>query len=647
MGDCVSRRPGAYRASPNSGSISRRKRWDMAGNMGIVGRIGALCCLLCITMIDISEAVEQRGGKHNRTMVAQIQNSQAVQGGVTGAQELSPPNPAQTGAASAEPPVSEREPAEKRFQITSYSVEGSAILEQAKIDAVLRPYKGSDRQLSDIESARSELEKAYHAAGYPTVVVMLPEQTIDTGVVKLQVLEGRLLQITVTGNEHYDWVSIREKLPSVQPGALLYEPTFVKELGMLNGNPDRKIAPILKPGIEPGTVNLELRVKDRLPVHGKLEADNRGPITTPQNRLLAEIQHANLFGGDEILTVNTVQTPTDWGAVQNYGASFVYPVKWPDHLLAVYASKSQSQSVLAGSAISVGGGGNVTIAGNAIVAGFRYIVPLFPGGQDTHQLSAGIDYKRLEPTNATFANGGTAVVLNKIRYAPVSLAYTGFYPDRVFSEYFGQTKMTLSAKGYVAGTVPGGAKEDFAGDPNDPFGQPPLRRGSTGTFAVIQGGLDRVQSLPGDFSLLLHADGQWASQPLIPAEQYFAGGFDTVRGYRQSETIADHAIRGRAELTTPELFAIPVDRIWQRRRSSDYTIRVKVAAFYDAAQLWVQQPTPGQIPQFRLEGVGGGIRVKFPKDIGHLIIDQGFVLHETLNTKRGDTFVHFSVGLTF
>ena len=73
-------------------------------------------------------------------------------------------------------------------------MEGNAILEQAKIDSVLAPYKGPDRQLSDIETARSELEKAYHAAGYPTVVVMLPEQTIDAGVVKLQVLEGRLVQ---------------------------------------------------------------------------------------------------------------------------------------------------------------------------------------------------------------------------------------------------------------------------------------------------------------------------------------------------------------------------------------------------------------------------------------------------------------------
>lgn len=529
-----------------------------------------------------------------------------------------------------------------RFAVTMFLVEGNTILDQVKIDGLLASYKGPERQMKDVEQARAELEKLYHTAGYPTVLVNLPEQTIENGVVRLQVVEGHLLSITVTGNEYYSWSNIRGKMPSLTPGALIYEPTFVKELSAVNSNPDLNVAPVLRPGSEPGTVDLELKVKDRLPVHGKLEADNKGPITTPQNRLVAEIQHTNLFGGDEILTVNTVQTPTDWGAVQNYGMSYVYPVIWPSHLLAVYAAKSKSASVLAGQAVSIGGGGNIGIVGNATVAGARYIFPIFAGREQTHQLSIGIDYKNLAKTEAEFPDGGTALVLGPIQYTPFSIGYTGFYPDRL-----GLIKASFTAKGYVAGMISGGSKKDFAGDPNDPFNYPGHRAGSTGTFAVLQGGLDRVQPLPGDFTLNLHVDGQWASEPLIPAEQYFAGGADSVRGYITYEAIGDHAIRGRAEFTTPEVLTIPVDRIWQRRRSSDYTLRVRFAAFYDAAQLWVAQPQPGQTAQFFLEGVGAGLRMKFPKDVGQLTIDSGWALHDTLVTKRGSNFVHFSVGLMF
>lgn len=535
---------------------------------------------------------------------------------------------------------------EVKFEVTTFEVEGNTILEPSKIDRLLESYKGVDRRMKDVEQARAELEKLYHQAGYPTVLVNLPEQTIEKGLVRLQVVEGHLYSITVTGNEHYSWSSIRSRLPSLTPGALIYEPTFVKELATVNGNPDLNVTPLLKPGSVPGTVDLELKVKDRLPVHGKLEADNRGPLTTPQNRLIAEVQHTNVFGNDEILTFNTVQTPTDWGAIQNYGASFVYPVMWPNHLLTLYASKSESNSILAGGAISVGGGGDVAIAGNATIAGVRYIFPLFPGGQYTHQLQVGMDYKRLEETSATFPGGGIAVVLSPVQYTPMSVGYTGFYPDR-----FGLTKAAFTAKGYVAGMIPGGSKEDFGGVPNDPvnptFGKPGNRAGSTGNFAVLQGGLGRSQPMPGEFGLDLMVNGQWGSEPLIPAEQFFAGGFDTVRGYLQFEAIGDHAVRGRAELTTPEVLKVPIDRMWQRRRSSDYTIRLRFATFYDAAHIWVAQAPDGQTSRFRLEGAGFGIRVNFPKDIGRLILDSGWALRDTLNTKRGDNFVHFSVGLAF
>jgi hemolysin activation/secretion protein len=147
--------------------------------------------------------------------------------------------------------------------------------------------------------------------------------------------------------------------------------------------------------------------------------------------------------------------------------------------------------------------------------------------------------------------------------------------------------------------------------------------------------------------LLLHADGQWASEPLVVTEQYFVGGLDTVRGYIQYESLGDHAVRGRAELTGPEMWPIPIDRIWQRRRSSEWDVKWKLAAFYDAANLWIRDAPRGQQDQFRLESAGWGLRVRMPKDVGTVRIDQGFALQNATVTKRGDTFVHFLVNVVY
>jgi len=523
-------------------------------------------------------------------------------------------------------------PAEERgLVIREYVVEGNTILPEEQLNEILNKHKGDKKTIKDIEKARGEVEKAYHDLGYPTVLVVVPEQTIESGTVRILVVEGKVEQIAVTDNRYYSRYNILGKLPSIKIGEILREKDLVKELDALNANPDLKVVPLLKPGSEQGLVNVELKTKDRLPLHVSVQGDNQGSVTTPRDRLTVQAQYTNLWDRDHILNIQTIQTPTDWGKVQTYGISYVAPIRWPDHLFSVYYSHTQSTSALASASLGVGGG-DVSIAGNATVAGFRYSFPLFSSPKSVHQLSIGADFKRLEETTATFPAGlGTATVLTPIQYTPVSAAYNAAIADD-----WGQTRLSATAKGY-ASVVPGGKEDDFA----------QIRKGSTGTFAVLQGSLERSHDLPWGMNLLLHADGQWASQPLVVTEQYFAGGMDTVRGYIQYETLGDESVRGRAELTTPDLLPIPIDRIWQRRRSSDWEINWKLAAFYDAANLWVKDAPQGQRDQFRIESTGWGLRVRMPKNVGTLRIDQGFALQNGTVTQRGNTFVHFVVNVAY
>ncbi len=543
----------------------------------------------------------------------------------------------------APPPVSNPEPPPRRmkngelaFPVTEIRVEGNTILTAEEIDQALAKYKGEDVTAGELEQARVALEKIYRDRGYPTVLVSLPEQSVESGMVRYHVVESRLAEVTVTGNEHYSTANILSRLPSFRAGTLMYEPTIVKELDAANGNPDRKVAPVLKPGKKPGTVDVELKVKDRLPLHAKLTGDNRGPLTTPSKRILAEVQYANLFDKDHILTLQTSQTPDDWGAVQSYGFSYVAPIRWPDHNLSVYFSIVESNSVLAAGTLPVAPG-DIAVAGNAKVAGLRYSFPIASDPKATHLLSLGADYKRLEKTTAVFpGNLGTAVVLSPIQYTPLSIGYNGFRTDAL-----GLTKAFATAKGYVAGMIPGGKKEDFAGDPNDPVNKPGNRVGATGNFAVVQAGVERDHALPEDFRVLAHVDGQWASEPLVPAEQYFAGGFDTVRGYVQNESLGDHAFRAKLEVTTPAL-PIPFDRPFNPR----YRLDVRAVAFWEHASLWVRNTQPGQQDVFVLEGAGAGIRAKFADRL-NISLDQAIALRDATVTKKHDSFVHFLIELPF
>src|SRR5215470_10609469 len=72
---------------------------------------------------------------------------------------------------------------EPTFDILEYRVEGNSVLPKLAIERAVYPHLGEKKRIADVEKARVALEKAYHDAGYATVVVNVPVQKVDKGVV--------------------------------------------------------------------------------------------------------------------------------------------------------------------------------------------------------------------------------------------------------------------------------------------------------------------------------------------------------------------------------------------------------------------------------------------------------------------------------
>ena len=74
-------------------------------------------------------------------------------------------------------------------------------------------------------------------------------------------------------------------------------------------------------------------------------------------------------------------------------------------------------------------------------------------------------------------------------------------------------------------------------------------------YVTLQMGADRVQTIYKDWTVKLHADGQWADGPLFSNEQYAMGGTSGVRGYDDGQAYGDTGWRFSIEPQTP-LFKI-------------------------------------------------------------------------------------------
>jgi hemolysin activation/secretion protein len=486
--------------------------------------------------------------------------------------------------------TNQKQPA-AHFDIFQYRIEGADRMPQIEVEEAVYPFLGPGRTAADVEKARAALEKAYQAKGYQTVAVSIPQQNAEKGVVVLKVVEAKVGRLRVKGSRYFDTDLIKEKAPSVAEGKLPNFNDVTKDIVALNQLPDRKVTPALRAGATPGTVDVDLNVEDKLPLHGSVELNNRqSPNTTPL-RVIASAHYDNLWqrGDSASFTYQVApQRPTD--AIV-YSASYLARTEadWLNILLYAVDSKSNVSSV-----------GGVNIVGPGQIFGTRAVFTLPMLENLFHTVSLGIDYKHFDQ-NVTQpgATAGGQGFGSPVSYYPIVANYSA----------------TLNSEGATT-VLNAGVTAGLRGLGSDPVQFDIKRFGATTSFFALKGDLTYTRELPGKFQLYGKIQGQVADQPLVSSEQFTATGADYVRGYLESEVLGDSAAVGTVELRTPNL-----GEVWSEGKdSASQPSKIKVVddwrvfIFADGGRTILLDPLPAQVPPqeafFWVGSFGVGTRVK-------------------------------------
>ena len=186
-----------------------------------------------------------------------------------------------------------------KFKVDRYEVTGNTLLSGNLITRILAPYTGDTVDIATVTNAMGVLQMEYFQRGFITVKVSVPPQQVTNRVIFFQVTEGRVATVKILHNHYYSSNNIMASLPyvkSLESGQrILNGKIFQTELDRANSNPDRQILPEVRPGLEPGTTALILDVKDRLPLHGRVDLDNYSPPGTPELRVNANVSYDNLW----------------------------------------------------------------------------------------------------------------------------------------------------------------------------------------------------------------------------------------------------------------------------------------------------------------------------------------------------------------
>lgn len=414
--------------------------------------------------------------------------------------------------------------------IKEFRVLGNHQLSRTEVERAVYPFMGPERTPDDVDHARAALEKAFQEKGFQTVNVQIPQQTGKRGIVFLQIEEAKVGRINVEGSRYYTINSIKKQVPSLQPGSVPDFNKVSKEILALNQWSDRQVIPTLTPGFEPGTVDVNLKVKDTLPLHGSTELNNRWNNGSPPLRLNFAGSYDNLWQAGHSIGGSYQMSPQEPSSVQNWNTFYTARIPSVDWLkLNVSYGKQNSLSTL--------GGGSV--AGNGSTAGFRFLFSL-PSEKDfNHSISAGMDFKQVLNVNND-ATTGANVPLNDYNYSPVRFNYTSVWAP--------SNSVTIFDGGFSFGirgqTIP------IQGPGNDQqFDDETVGGG----FFAVRGDLSHTHDLPGGFQIFGKFQGQWSPTPLIFTEQFVAGGLDSCRGYTEATALGDSAAFGSIELRSPEI----------------------------------------------------------------------------------------------
>jgi hemolysin activation/secretion protein len=117
------------------------------------------------------------------------------------------------------------------------------------------------------------------------VYVEVPQQTGGRGIIYLKVVEAPVGRLRVKGSRYFLPSKIKAQADSMAEGTVPNFNEITKDIQALNRWRDRKITPELRAGVVPGTVDIDLNVEDKLPLHGSLELNNQYNANTVPLRL--------------------------------------------------------------------------------------------------------------------------------------------------------------------------------------------------------------------------------------------------------------------------------------------------------------------------------------------------------------------------
>ena len=416
--------------------------------------------------------------------------------------------------------------------VQQFKFAGNTVFSQAELNSALANFTGKPISFAQLVQAANAITELYVARGYITSGAYVPEQSLESGAIQIQIVEGSLADIEVNVvkgrlSESYVRDRLTNKISTPLNIDRLQEALQLLQLNPLIQSLDAE----LSAGIEPGTNSLAVSVTgaDTLTLQLRLN-NNRNPSIGTFERGV-KLAEANLFGiGDEIrFTYNN----TD-GSNQ-YVGGYTLPINASDGSVSFDFRIAQNQIVE-----SPFDEADIDINTRNYYLTWRQPVIQRANPEVSQELALNLTASRQESDTSILgvpeAISPGANENGEIRTSALSLGQEWLERNRE------QVILARSQFNFGLNVFNATISED------EPDSQFFAWRGQLSYLRLLSTpkGRPAIGS-----TILLRSELQLATDPLIPTDQFSLGGATTVRGYRQDALLTDNGFFASSELRLP------------------------------------------------------------------------------------------------
>ena len=193
----------------------------------------------------------------------------------------------------------------------------SKVLTQAEISAITQEYINRKVTVKELYEMVQRLNDLYANKGYATCGAVLQPQTIEQGVLKVTLIEGQNGQVEILGNKNTKSNFIKKHL-SLAAGEIPNVNTLNKEMLLFNASHDAQLRIMLKPGVEVGTTDYVLQVYEPQQHSFNVFVDNAGNYYTGDVRSGFFYNCKSLSGERDGLSLGTMFSEGSKAVNANY-----------------------------------------------------------------------------------------------------------------------------------------------------------------------------------------------------------------------------------------------------------------------------------------------------------------------------------------